>query len=202
MFKTLLLLSLTLSFYTCAKVEKTKVASVKKSAAKHKKPVVVMKTSKGVIELELYNKRSPKTVENFLNYVNSKFYDGTIFHRVIDGFMIQGGGFTTGLQKKETRAPIMNEAGNRINNDESTIAMARTGDPHSATAQFFINVANNSSLNHTAPTDQGFGYTVFGRVSKGMTVVNKIKKMATKRNGPFQNLPMETITILKAYLKK
>jgi len=166
------------------------------------KPIVVMETSSGVMELELYPAKAPETVKNFLAYVNSKFYDDTIFHRVIDGFMIQGGGFTTQLKKKKTRPGIKNEAANRVSNDEGTIAMARTGDPHSATAQFFINVNNNSSLNHTAPTPQGYGYTVFGRVKKGMTVVNKIKKVTTKRNGPFQNLPMESVIIKKAYLKK
>jgi cyclophilin family peptidyl-prolyl cis-trans isomerase len=166
------------------------------------KPIVVMETSSGVMEIELYPKKAPKTVENFLSYVNSKFYNGTIFHRVIDGFMIQGGGYTDQLKKKGTRSGIENEASNGLSNDVGAIAMARTGDPHSATAQFFINVNNNSSLNHTAPTPQGYGYTVFGRVKKGMTVVNKIKKVTTKRNGPFQNLPMENIVITKAYLKK
>jgi peptidyl-prolyl cis-trans isomerase B (cyclophilin B) len=171
-------------------------------AAKEKRPVVVMETSSGTMEIELFSKRAPETVKNFLSYVNSSFYNGTIFHRVIDGFMIQGGGFTGQLKKKGTKPAIKNEAGNRISNDVGTISMARTGDPHSATAQFFINVANNSSLNHSAPTPEGYGYAVFGRVRKGMTVVNKIKKTTTKRNGPFQNLPMENILIKKVYLKK
>lgn len=166
------------------------------------KPIVVMETTSGNIEIELYKEKAPLTVKNFLEYVNSKFYDGTIFHRVIDGFMIQGGGYTTQLKKKTTRASINNEASNRISNDIGTIAMARTGEPHSATAQFFINVNDNSSLNYSAPTPRGYGYAVFGRVKKGMTVVNKIKKVTTKSNGPFRNLPMENVIIKKAYLKK
>lgn len=162
-------------------------------------PVVVVETSKGTIEIELYKDKAPKTVENFLEYVKSDFYKDTIFHRVIDGFMIQGGGFTTNLQKKNTRPPIPNEAANRIANDTGTIAMARTSDPNSATAQFFINVSDNSSLNYQGPGNPG--YAVFGRVKKGMTVVNKIKKTATKSNGPFQDLPVENIVIQSVSVK-
>lgn len=163
---------------------------------------VVFETTSGTIELELEDKKAPETVKNFLRYVNEKHYDGTIFHRVIDKFMIQGGGFTDQLQKKKTHAPIKNEASNGLTNDTGTIAMARTSEPHSATAQFFINVSDNSSLNYSAPTPEGYGYTVFGRVVKGMTVVNKIKKTATRANGPFRDLPVENIIIKKAFVKK
>lgn len=164
------------------------------------KTKVILETTKGQIELELFDKKSPKTVENFLGYVNSGFYNGTIFHRVISDFMIQGGGFTTNLKKKETKDPIKNEASNRISNDVGTIAMARTNEPDSATAQFFINVENNSNLNYTSPANPG--YAVFGRVVKGMTVVNSIKKASTRANGPFRDLPVENIIIKKAYVKK
>jgi peptidyl-prolyl cis-trans isomerase A (cyclophilin A) len=164
------------------------------------KTKVVLETTKGKIEIELYDKKSPKTVENFLGYVKSGFYNGTIFHRVISDFMIQGGGFTTNLKKKETKDPVKNEASNRISNDVGTIAMARTNDPDSATAQFFINVENNSNLNYTGPSNPG--YAVFGRVVKGMTVVNSIKKSSTRQNGPFRDLPVENIVIQKAYVKK
>ena len=163
---------------------------------------VVMETSKGTIEIELNAKKAPKTVENFLSYVKDGFYNGTIFHRVMDGFMIQGGGFTTGLQKKTTKKAVENEANNGLSNEIGTIAMARTSDPHSATAQFFINVANNTFLNHTSKSARGWGYTVFGKVKKGMAVVNKIKKASTKANGPHQNLPTENIIIKKAFVKK
>ena len=165
-------------------------------------PVVVLETNQGNIEIKLYQDKAPKTVENFLTYVKDGFYNQTIFHRVIDGFMIQGGGYTVDLQKKDTREAIKNEADNGIQNTTGTIAMARTNDPHSATAQFFINVADNSSLNHVAPTPRGWGYAVFGQVQKGMSVVNKIKKVQTRRNGPFGDLPAENIVITKAYLKK
>lgn len=166
------------------------------------KPHVVLETTSGVIELELEDKKAPETVKNFLKYVEDKHYDGTIFHRVIGTFMIQGGGYTPQLVKKKTRAPIKNEATNMLTNDIGTIAMARTGEPHSATAQFFINVADNTSLNFQSETPAGYGYTVFGKVVKGMPVVNKIKKTATKRNGPFDDMPVENIIIKKAYVKK
>lgn len=161
-----------------------------------------METNRGTIELELFDKKAPETVKNFISYVKDKHYDNTIFHRVIKTFMIQGGGFTPQLVKKETKKPIKNEANNGLANDIGTIAMARTGDPHSATAQFFINVAENTSLNYTAPTPQGYGYTVFGRVTKGMPVVNKIKMTATKMNGPFRDLPVENVIIKSVRLKK
>ncbi len=164
--------------------------------------VVVMETNQGEIEIKLFDDKAPKTVANFLQYVNDGFYNQTIFHRVIDGFMIQGGGYTTDLQKKPTRDAIQNEANNGIQNTTGTIAMARTSDPHSATAQFFINVADNSSLDHFAQTERGWGYAVFGQVSKGMSVVNKIKKAQTRRNGPFADLPAENVIITKVTVKK
>lgn len=165
-----------------------------------KNPTVVMETSKGTIEIELYKDKAPKSVENFLKYVDKKHYNGTVFHRVIDGFMIQGGGFTVDLKKKDTMAPIQNEADNGLSNEVGTIAMARTSDPHSATAQFYINVNNNKFLDHKGKTPAMYGYAVFGRVTKGMSVVNTIKKVGTQKNGPFQNLPTENIVI--NYIKK
>jgi len=161
-------------------------------------PRVELKTSLGSIVLELYPDKAPKSVANFLQYVNDGFYDGTIFHRVIDGFMIQGGGFTPDFGQKETRAPIENEAANGLRNTIGTIAMARTGDPHSATAQFFINVADNDFLDHTAPTPQGWGYAVFGKVVEGMDVVDKIRQVATEQRGPFEGVPTTPVVIESA----
>lgn len=156
---------------------------------------ILMETSAGNIELELYQDKAPKTVENFLNYVNSGFFNGTIFHRVIDGFMIQGGGFTPDMKQKETKAPIANEAYNGLKNDRGTIAMARTNDPHSATSQFFINHKDNSFLNYKAQTTAGWGYAVFGKVTKGMEVVDKIAKVKTGTKGFHQDVPVENIII-------
>ena len=162
-------------------------------------PKVELQTSMGNIVVELDSAKAPKSVENFLKYVDAKQYDGTIFHRVISNFMIQGGGFTPDMRKKETRAPIMNEADNGLKNLRGTIAMARTGDPHSATAQFFINVTNNSFLNHRSKDARGWGYTVFGRVVSGMDVVDKIRNAPTGAKGPFRkDAPQQDITILKA----
>lgn len=152
----------------------------------------------GIITLELDAANAPKTTENFLNYVKKGFYDGTIFHRVIKGFMIQGGGFTPEMEQKSTDAPIENEARNGLKNDVYTIAMARTGDPHSASAQFFINVVNNDFLNHTSPTPQGWGYAVFGKVVSGKEVVDAIKKVRTGRRGYHDDVPYEAVTITKA----
>jgi cyclophilin family peptidyl-prolyl cis-trans isomerase len=148
-------------------------------------PRVEMQTSQGTIVLELYQDKAPKTVDNFLQYVQDGFYNNTIFHRVINDFMIQGGGFTPEFEHKQTRPPIINEADNGLENKPGTIAMARTGEPHSATAQFFINVADNDFLNHTNNTPRGWGYAVFGKVIKGMDVVNKIKSLPTGPGGPF-----------------
>ena len=161
-------------------------------------PQVELKTSQGMIVLELEAGKAPKTVENFLQYVKDGFYDGTIFHRVIDNFMIQGGGFEPGMTQKPTRATIESEAGNGLKNEAYTVAMARTNDPNSATAQFFINVANNSFLNHTAPTPQGYGYAVFGKVVEGMDVVDKIKKVKTGNRAGHQDVPLEDVVITKA----
>lgn len=158
-------------------------------------PVVQLETSKGNITLELNSEKAPKTVENFLNYVKSGHYDGTIFHRVIDGFMVQGGGMETNMNEKPTNAPVENEADNGLSNDTGTIAMARTQDPHSATGQFFINVANNSFLNHTGKNPMGWGYAVFGKVTEGMDVVEAIKGVATGNHGFHQDVPKEAIVI-------
>ncbi|GAB1575252.1 peptidylprolyl isomerase [Bordetella petrii] len=161
-------------------------------------PRVKLQTNQGEIVITLDAEKAPKTVENFLGYVKSGFYDGTIFHRVIDGFMIQGGGFEPGLKQKPTQAPIENEANNGLKNDKYTLAMARTSDPHSATAQFFINVADNDFLNFTAPTPNGWGYAVFGKVTEGTDVVDKIKGVKTGNSGFHQNVPAEDVVIEKA----
>lgn len=167
-------------------------------AALANNPKVELKTSMGTVVLELYPDNAPKTVENFLQYVKDGFYDGTVFHRVIPGFMIQGGGFTPNLQQKTTRPAIRNEAGNGLRNAIGTVAMARTADPHSATAQFFINVAENDFLDFKSPDDKGFGYTVFARVSGGMDVVSKITQVPTSTVGPHQNVPRQPVVIEKA----
>ncbi len=156
---------------------------------------VAMLTSKGELVLELYPDKAPKTVANFLQYANEGFYDGTIFHRVIDGFMVQGGGFTADMARKETHAPIMNEADNGLRNIIGTVAMARTSDPHSATSQFFINVANNSSLDFRDKTPRAWGYAVFGRVVKGMDVLKAIKSVDTSAQGMHRDVPVEPVTI-------
>nr|WP_315233693.1 peptidylprolyl isomerase [uncultured Albidiferax sp.] len=159
-------------------------------------PRVKFSTSMGEFVVEVYPDKAPKTVENFLQYAKDKFYDGTIFHRVMDGFMVQGGGFTADMQQKPTRPPVPLEASNGLKNDRGTIAMARTGNPNSATAQFFINVQNNASLN--APSPDGYGYTVFGKVVSGMEVIDKIRVAPTGSKGPFQNVPLTTISIQSA----
>jgi peptidyl-prolyl cis-trans isomerase B (cyclophilin B) len=152
----------------------------------------------GVITLELDQDKAPKSVANFLNYVNKGHYNGTIFHRVIPNFMVQGGGFEPGMSQKPTDAPVENEASNGLKNDNYTVAMARTQAPHSATAQFFINVADNGFLNHTAPSMQGWGYAVFGKVVKGTEVVDKIKATKTARKGFHDDVPKEDVVITKA----
>lgn len=154
-------------------------------------------TNMGVFEVELNEKAAPKTCANFLNYVNAKFFDGTIFHRVIKGFMIQGGGFLPGLKEKDTNEPIENEANNGLKNDKYTIAMARTMAPHSATSQFFINVADNSFLNFTAPSPQGWGYAVFGKVTKGTDVIDAIAKVRTTSYGFYDDVPQTDVVIQK-----
>jgi cyclophilin family peptidyl-prolyl cis-trans isomerase len=160
-------------------------------------PQVEMRTSMGVIVLELQPENAPETVKNFLQYVKDGFYNGTIFHRVISDFMIQGGGFTADLAAKKTRDPIKHEGGNGLRNQVGTIAMARTADPNSATSQFFINVVDNQMLDFRGPGPQEIGYCVFGRVIKGLDVVNKIRSVDTTVRGPHQNVPVQTITIEK-----
>ena len=160
--------------------------------------MVKLHTNHGIITLELDAEKAPKTVDNFLQYVRDGFFDGTIFHRVIDGFMIQGGGFEPGMTQKPTRGPIENEAGNGLKNEAYTVAMARTSDPASATAQFFINIANNSFLNFTSPTPQGYGYAVFGRVVEGTDVIDKIKKLKTGNRAGHQDVPLEDVVITQA----
>lgn len=159
---------------------------------------VKLETTHGDIVLELDAEKVPETVKNFLAYVEAGHYNNTIFHRVIDNFMIQGGGFEPGMKQKPCQAPIKNEAQNGLKNDIGTIAMARTSDPHSATAQFFINVSQNNFLNHTAPSGQGWGYCVFGRVTEGLDVVNKIKAVATGTRGFHQDVPKEDVIITRA----
>jgi peptidyl-prolyl cis-trans isomerase B (cyclophilin B) len=159
---------------------------------------VLLKTNKGDITLSLDSAKAPKSVANFLQYVKSSHYDGTIFHRVIDNFMIQGGGMEPGMKQKPTGDEIENEANNGLKNERGTIAMARTSDPHSATAQFFINVNDNDFLNHTAPSAQGWGYAVFGKVSDGMEVVDAIRKVKTGNSGFHQDVPTEDVVIEKA----
>jgi cyclophilin family peptidyl-prolyl cis-trans isomerase len=160
-------------------------------------PMVVIKTSLGDIKAELYSDQAPLTVKNFLQYAEDGHYNGTIFHRVISNFMIQGGGFTPDMNQKPTRAPIKNEAANGLKNERGTLAMARTSVIDSATSQFFINVKDNDFLNHSSPTPQGFGYCVFGKVVEGMDVVDKIKSVRTGNRGPFQDVPVETVEIIE-----
>jgi peptidyl-prolyl cis-trans isomerase B (cyclophilin B) len=160
--------------------------------------MIKLHTNFGDITIELDAERAPDSTANFLSYVKSGFYDNTIFHRVIDGFMIQGGGFEPGMKQKRTNAPVKNEATNGLKNDSYTIAMARTSDPHSATAQFFINVSNNTFLNHTAPTPQGWGYAVFGRVVEGQDVVDRIRGVKTGTRGMHQDVPVDDVVIEKA----
>ena len=161
-------------------------------------PQVDLRTSAGTIRIELYPAKAPKTVENFLQYVRDGHYNGTTFHRVIDGFMVQGGGFEPGMRQKPTQETIKNEAANGLKNDRYTIAMARTSDPHSASSQFFINVKDNDFLNHTAPDAQGWGYCVFGKVVEGQDVIDKIKKVKTGKRGGHADVPVEDVIVERA----
>ena len=161
---------------------------------------VKLDTRMGDIELELFSEQAPKTVANFVDYVKAGHYDGTIFHRVIDGFMIQGGGMDADMKERPTNAPIENEADSGLKNDAYTVSMARTADPHSATAQFFINVKKNDFLNHSAKTPQGWGYAVFGKVAGGHGVVNKIKALPTGKKGMHQDVPQTPVVINRAEL--
>jgi peptidyl-prolyl cis-trans isomerase A (cyclophilin A) len=180
--------ALALSLLTCA------------SSWAQGEPRVKLSTSAGDIVIVLFQDKAPKTVDNFLQYVRDKHYDGTVFHRVIDGFMIQGGGFSTDMQQKAVRTPIALETRPELKNERGTLAMARTGNPNSATAQFFINVVDNRNLD--APNPDGYGYAVFGRVVEGMDVVDKIKSVPTGSKGPFQNVPTTPVVINSATLVK
>ena len=171
-------------------------------SAAEEAPRVRLETTEGNIVLELYPDKAPRTVENFLTYVRDGFYDGTIFHRVIEDFMIQGGGFTRDYTRKETRAPVVNEADNGLSNTRGTVAMARTSDPHSATAQFFINVKDNEALDHRAKTPRGWGYTVFGEVVEGMDTVDRIRQVPTGAGGPFpKDVPQTPVVIERAVVQ-
>lgn len=173
-----------------------------RAAEQDKNPVVVLATSKGEVRVELLPDKAPVTVKNFLDYVKAGHYNGTVFHRVIPGFMIQGGGMDKDLNEKPTRDSIKNEAGNGLKNDRGTLAMARRSDPNSASAQFFINVADNAFLNHKDETPQGFGYAVFGKVVKGMDVVDQIVSVKTTTRGVYQNVPEVAVEIESAALAK
>lgn len=188
--------TLTLSFATALLACSTGFASAQTAA----QPKVKFTTNMGDFVVELDPAKAPKTVENFLQYVADKHYDGTVFHRVIDGFMVQGGGFTADMQQKPVRAPIPLEAKNGLKNDRYTIAMARTGNPNSATSQFYINVANNDMLN--APNPDGHGYAVFGKVVQGQAVIDKIRSVPTGNRGMHQNVPTSAVTITSATLLK
>lgn len=165
-----------------------------------KNPIVLMKTSKGDLTIELFEDKAPISVKNFLEYANEGFYNGTIFHRVIDGFMVQGGGFSSDMTQKTTKAPIKNEATNGVKNTRGTLAMARTGVVDSATAQFFINVVDNPYLDYQSPGN--YGYAVFGKVIKGMDVVDKIKDVKTGTKGPHRDVPVEPVEIISVTLEK
>lgn len=193
MIRTLKLMFLVVTL--CAITAAAWGADVKKPALPQTHPVVVMKTSMGSVKIELFADKAPVTVKNFLQYVDEKFYDGTIFHRVIPTFMIQGGGFDAKLKQKPTHAPIINEATNGLKNEKGTIAMARTSIPDSATAQFFINVKDNPALDYRDDTPRGAGYAVFGKVIDGMDVVMKIKDVPTSFQNGMGDVPVKTVTI-------
>lgn len=169
-------------------------AESKENTMNTKNPIVLMKTSKGDITIELFEDKAPISVKNFLDYANEGFYNGTIFHRVIDGFMVQGGGFSSDMAQKQTKAPIKNEATNGVKNGRGTLAMARTGVVDSATSQFFINVVDNPFLDYQSPSN--YGYAVFGKVIKGMDVVDKIKDVKTGTKGPHRDVPVEPVEII------
>ncbi|MDR1947204.1 MAG: peptidyl-prolyl cis-trans isomerase [Desulfovibrio sp.] len=176
--------------------------SARAADAAEERNIVELRTNKGVIVIDLNFDKAPVTAANFRSYVEEGFYDGTVFHRVIPGFMIQGGGLTTKMIEKKTRAPIKNEAGNKLPNDKYTVAMARTSDPHSATAQFFINTKGNGFLNHKSPSGNNWGYCVFGKVIGGKSVVDAIEKTPTGNRGPYENVPTDPVIIEKAILRE
>jgi len=193
------LLAVSVSACAAQKEPKAETApAAQPTATTSSMPRVTLSTNMGDIVVELNPAKAPLSSANFIEYVQSGQYNGTIFHRVIDNFMIQGGGFDQNMQQKPTRAPIQNEANNGLKNTRGTIAMARTGDPHSASSQFFINVKDNAFLDHTSPTPQGWGYTVFGQVVEGMDVVDKIKNVKTGNKGFHQDVPQEDVIIEKA----
>lgn len=187
---------------TCFTVAATVCFAQTNEGTANKNPVVMIETNKGTITLELYADKAPITVKNFLDYVNSGHYDGTIFHRVIDGFMIQGGGFTKDMTQKSVKAPIVNEAENGLKNDRGTIAMARTSDVNSATSQFFINVVDNTMLDFKGKNPAHYGYCVFGKVIEGMDVVDKIKAVKTGSKQMHANVPLEPVEVIKVSVVK
>ncbi len=180
----------------------TAAEAPKSAPAPAKNPRVALETSKGKIVIELEAAKAPKSTENFLAYVRAGHYDGTIFHRVIDNFMVQGGGFTADMKQKPGKAPIQNEADNGLKNDKYTVAMARTNDPHSASSQFFINTTNNTFLNHKEKSLQGWGYAVFGKVVEGFDVADVIGKTPTTTKSGFQDVPVEAVILKKATIQK
>jgi len=194
LFRKTMILTLCALAFTGLLLTRTGIAGEEKMN-QPENPVVVVDTSEGAIRIELWADKAPITVKNFLRYVEEGFYDGTIFHRVIDNFMIQGGGFTQDMNQKQPHEPIKNEASSEVKNDRGAIAMARTGIVDSATSQFFINVKDNDFLNHKDNTPPGFGYAVFGKVIEGMDVVDKIKKVQTATAGPHQNVPVTPVVI-------
>jgi peptidyl-prolyl cis-trans isomerase B (cyclophilin B) len=191
-------MNLTLASLVCLLAIAGAASAAQQQGQAKQNPRVLLETNKGKIVLELYADKAPKTVDNFLSYVKSGHYNGVIFHRVIKDFMIQGGGFDTSGKQKPTRPPVQNEADNGLTNETGTVAMARTGDPHSASAQFFINLKNNSFLNHTEKTTRGWGYTVFGKVVEGMDVVNAIAQVKVSPGSLSEAVPAEQIVITKA----
>jgi cyclophilin family peptidyl-prolyl cis-trans isomerase len=188
--------SMLLGIAACSQtVPDTQKISTEPTAGQPPNPRVLLETSKGNITLELFRRNAPLSVANFLSYVQAGYYDGTIFHRVIPGFMIQGGGLTPNLSEKPSHAPVRNEANNGLKNLRGSLAMARLGDPHSGTSQFFINVANNDNLNHRDESTQGWGYAVFGKVASGMEVVDAIVMVPRDARGPYQDVPNEPVLI-------
>jgi len=200
---TVLVLSiLVFSFVNLAMGTEEKMKQTEEKMKQSEIRIVEMKTSEGKIRIELWADKAPQTVKNFLRYVEEGFYDGTIFHRVIDGFMIQGGGFTADMNQKKPHEPIKNEAAGELKNDRGTLAMARTNVVDSATSQFFINLKDNEFLNHRDASPMGFGYAVFGKVIEGMDVVDKIAKVPTTNAGPHQNVPVKPVLIESAKVEK
>jgi cyclophilin family peptidyl-prolyl cis-trans isomerase len=197
-FNTFYSLAMRLYLVVLVSISASTIAPLSTVQADEISPKVRIQTNLGDIVVELNKEKAPQTVANFLSYVNDGFYNGTVFHRVIDGFMIQGGGFTEDLQQKATKSPIQNEADNGLKNDRGTIAMARTNNPNSATAQFFINVVNNDFLNHRNKTTRGWGYTVFGKVVQGMDVVDSIRKTPTGPSGPFRKDVPKTPVVIQS----